>query len=138
MKFSTVAVAVALNLPLVAQGASWHRAAAHRVKYLGARSPARIIPRDKESQQEYDEETTSFQQQGLCRAYMSTTDIQKSLSTCAGKCGDLVKQANDSGNVTSVSCVSAGQTLEQYTDPSGDVFTMGECECNIPILDDSM
>lgn len=60
MTLTVFSTTLALSLPLIAEGARSHRLVSHRVKYLGARHPVQLVPRDKETQQEYDEETTSF------------------------------------------------------------------------------
>lgn len=119
MKVSTVLPLLLGALPLLVNGAA-------------------IVQKRKETQTEYDEETTSFRSQGLCRAYISTDQslLTKGLSTCDDQCGDLAKQRTSEGKMTSVSCFSGGQGIPTYTDPDGNQFNMGECICDIPILDE--
>lgn len=91
----------------------------------------------KEPQQEFDEETASFVSQGICRAYITkdTSVINKGLSTCYNKCG---QQARNDNAVHSVTCLSGGPSVDSYLDPDGNQFTDGRCECDIPILDQTV
>ena len=130
MRSSLIAPVVALVLPLLT---SAYPHAVESVEVLSVRQS----DDDGESQTEYDQETTSLTSQGLCRTYYSLAVPQsQGLSTCSGFCGDLVKQAQQAGNVSSVTCVSGGQGIPTYTDPQGNQYSVGKCECNIPVLDE--
>ncbi|KAI4143773.1 MAG: hypothetical protein L6R39_004455 [Caloplaca ligustica] len=91
---------------------------------------------EPESQQEFDQTTTSFEEQGLCRAYLKTGMTIESVSTCGTKCGDLVQKAQDAGDTTSLSCVSGGVGIPTITDPDGNQWNAGQCVCDIPILEE--
>ncbi|KAI5776467.1 hypothetical protein EDC01DRAFT_682450 [Geopyxis carbonaria] len=97
-----------------------------------------LLVAGQETQLEYDQESTSFSQSGLCRAYHSTDRslLTKGLSTCQTMCGDLVKKAADEGKTNSLTCVSGGVGIPLISDPDGNQYTMGACTCDVPILDE--
>ena len=87
-----------------------------------------------ESQEDFDHTTASFKQQGLCRAYLSLGHVLESVSTCAVKCGDMVKKEEEAGNMTSVGCAGL-QGLPTETDPKGDNYMVGRCICDAPLVE---
>ncbi len=100
--------------------------------------PARYLePREgRETKQQFDQTTQSFTHQGLCRLYLNSNRERMGLEICAPKCGDLVKKAKKAGDMTSVSCVTGGMNIPKYTDPDGNQYQPGKCECDIPILEE--
>ena len=88
----------------------------------------------KQSQEDFDHNTASLVQQGQCREYLGLGHTTESTSTCENKCGDMVKKAEETGNITSVGCMGL-QGTPTYTDPKGDDYMIGRCLCDPPIVD---
>jgi hypothetical protein len=93
---------------------------------------------NKETQTEYDQTSVALNQQGACCSFASSDAAltAKCLATCQGKCGDLAKQDAQNDKISSVTCLAMpGPGIPSYTDPDGNAYIIGECLCDIPILD---
>ncbi|KAF4633040.1 hypothetical protein G7Y89_g5084 [Cudoniella acicularis] len=90
-----------------------------------------------ETQAEYDQETTNLMSEGSCRAYLST---KMDLSLCVPKCRAAPPDNSSTAVLSSTSCVwtSNGMDADVFTDPTMNQYHIGECECNIPLLDTVM
>lgn len=88
-----------------------------------------VIGRRQEPQDRtaFDQETTAFKEQGLCRFYRG--DAFKSSSTCV----DFCQADSEVGLVCETVVEGNGQTLDQV-DPDGVGFSMGRCVCDHPFV----
>ncbi|KAL8881388.1 MAG: hypothetical protein Q9198_001403 [Flavoplaca austrocitrina] len=95
--------------------------------------PEHLASRDQnhQTQQQFDETTARFEQQGLCRLYINSNNEEGTdLRTCKEKCGELVNNLSDT---TSLDCNPGGDDVAQITDPNGDIYNPGECRCQVPL-----
>ncbi|KAK7977742.1 Chitotriosidase-1 [Apiospora saccharicola] len=90
------------------------------------------------SQKDYDQETGVLKDRGLCRSYKGNAPGYSDFKdVCAPKCGDqksLMAKANTSGKTQSVSCVMTTKAPPYFSDPKGKSYTLGQCMCNLPII----
>ncbi|KAH6674750.1 hypothetical protein B0J14DRAFT_588018 [Halenospora varia] len=88
-----------------------------------------------ETPEEFAAGTDNLQATGSCRAYLST---KQDLTICASKCASTPPEdAATVGVLSSTSCVwtSNGMDNDIFTDPTMNQYHIGQCECNIPLLD---
>ncbi|KAH8660906.1 hypothetical protein BGZ60DRAFT_414261 [Tricladium varicosporioides] len=88
-----------------------------------------------ETPEEFAAGTANLQASGSCRAYLST---KQDLTICAPKCASTPPEdAATVGVLSSTSCVwtSNGMDNDIFTDPTMNQYHIGQCECNIPLLD---
>ncbi|KAK6076935.1 hypothetical protein SCUP234_07004 [Seiridium cupressi] len=103
---------------------------------IGSTSAAALKPR-QESMSDYESTTVSLRQQGLCRTYEG---IEPSYSKLEDYCGPLCDEANSvidkSKGATSMTCLAAAGVagIEYQTDPKGKQYAVGECLCNLPVV----
>ncbi|KAK7948432.1 Chitotriosidase-1 [Apiospora aurea] len=94
--------------------------------------------RGNTSQKDYDQETGVLKDRGLCRSYKGPIPGYSDYKAiCAPKCGDqkaLMDKANKTGKTQSVGCVMTTQKPPYFNDPKGKSYTIGECMCNLPIV----
>ncbi|KAK8006597.1 Chitotriosidase-1 [Apiospora marii] len=90
------------------------------------------------SQQDFDQEDEVLKERGLCRSYKGEVPAYSDWKDlCAPKCGDqkaLMAKANASGKTQSVSCLMNTKAPPYYNDPQGKSYTLGQCMCNLPIV----
>jgi hypothetical protein len=95
---------------------------------------------DPQSQTDFDEDTAGLSNEGACCVY--TTDHDKSFSgitlTYTKMCGNLANESASTDKTMSTSCEELQPLSDTTIDPDGDAFTLGECICNIPILDQAV
>ncbi|KAF4550404.1 Hypothetical protein D9617_17g046720 [Elsinoe fawcettii] len=79
---------------------------------------------DRQTQEEFNGETVSFEKQGLCRSYKSAGG--DTLGTCRVYC-------NKQSNITCFGLFEGVSGREMTVlDPEGRLFSMGRCECKVP------
>lgn len=89
-------------------------------------------------QSENDEMTKNLVSENQCRAYAALvhTDESTGVGLCTNFCGNQANASTNNGDFSSVSCLSTGQLAQQwYKGPDGHPFTVGQCECNLPLVD---
>jgi hypothetical protein len=88
----------------------------------------RKTPAGCETQQQFDQTTTLYKSQGLCRSW-KTTAVNDVMAMCNPTCHTKPGQ--------SVVC-SAGtaQSTYMYCDPKGNPWTPGKCSCDNKLIDD--
>lgn len=105
---------------------------------LSSVSGAAVSVRDAKSdkQRDYDNETQVLKDRGLCRSYKGAApSYSKFTDLCEPKCGDARKIVEQTNKSYSVSCAITGTTTQPtFTDPEGKSYQLGECFCNLPIV----
>ncbi|KAF2456017.1 hypothetical protein BDY21DRAFT_422386 [Lineolata rhizophorae] len=88
---------------------------------------------NRETEEEFEQNTVGLQDQGLCRKYLGTTRGLTGLEICEPQCGDLA-----TGDAHSVTCSAdtPGNGTPLYTDPEGNQYTIGECICAMPFVEE--
>lgn len=100
---------------------------------------AAVQPRYTEAEKwrDYKLMTASLQEDGLCRTYPQREEPSYSswAAMCEPTCADARALAKTRGDaVFSVSCLATGVRLETLRDPAGAAYHLGECKCNLPVV----
>ncbi|KAI1878367.1 uncharacterized protein JN550_000549 [Neoarthrinium moseri] len=106
---------------------------------LGYVSAAAVSVRDEkiDLQRDYDKETQDLKNRGLCRKYEGRDEPSYSKFTdlCEPKCGDAKKIVDETHKTYSVTCAVTGTTTQPtFPDPEGKRYKLGQCFCNLPIV----
>lgn len=102
-------------------------------------SAAAVQPRytKEEEWRDYNLMTESLKEDGLCRTYPQRQEPSYSswADMCEPTCADARALAQKDGDkIFSVSCLAAGAHLETLHDPEGAGYHLGECKCNLPVV----
>ncbi|KAK9422516.1 hypothetical protein SUNI508_00379 [Seiridium unicorne] len=106
----------------------------------GSVSAAVMKVRDDKTQdqKDYDTQTKSLESDGLCRFYKGTApEYSKYTDMCDPKCGDARKIALQDNKTFSVTCSASSPTGTTWSSDPYDKslqFTLGQCLCNLPIV----
>ncbi|KAF4550506.1 Hypothetical protein D9617_17g047740 [Elsinoe fawcettii] len=106
-----------------------------------------------QDQKTFDQETTQFENVGLCRSYKTNNWNGRSLATCnvyckkpeaerdkqkgRGERRKIKRQDKPVGKLGAEGVTCMGDTTGNAPDlkgPDGDIFTMGKCECSAPAI----
>lgn len=104
----------------------------------GSVSAVAIRARDEQSdlQRDYDIETDVLKDRGLCRVYQGADpEYSKFTDLCGPKCGDARAIVDETNEAYSVTCAVTGTTTQPtFTDPEDETYKLGQCFCNLPII----
>lgn len=92
---------------------------------------------EEEQWRDYDLMTESLQEDGLCRTYPQREEPSYAswADMCEPTCADArALAASDGDGIFSVSCLATGAHLETLHDPAGAAYHLGECRCNLPVV----
>lgn len=93
-----------------------------------------------EQEPQYTYNTAGIAKEGLCRYFTTNPYKTRSelASTCTQKCGNVTAEADSNGNGAAFQGCIELQPVDAGgggVDPDGDAYNMGNCVCDIPILD---